>query len=315
MDEVDLRICQLLFANSRMPQRELSDLLGLGAAVTHRRLQTLVEDKVIRRFTTTISRSYLGAVAAQVDGVCNCASVEGALDKLQKIGPVTSVLTSSANLTSMTLVLRNIDELGPTVEQICKTLIMPLPKVTISMRIFVGAQPLEKEFTGGRELGRIDYRIINSLHHNSRKPINDLADEIDITPKTARYHLEMMEREGSIEYGVDWDPARTAGANFIVRIDLKPGADRSEMINNINLRFGARFILTFLHSNMTDYVCGYCWAPTVGAHNDLVAELKRDPLVQEVRSGIVHDQWGLETWRDRLIKEKAAQAWTPKKSE
>jgi DNA-binding Lrp family transcriptional regulator len=315
MDEVDLRICQLLFANSRIPQRELADQLGLGAAVTHRRLQTLVEDKVIRRFTTTISRSYLHAVAAQVDGVCNCGSVEGSLDKLQKIGPVNSVLTSSSNLTSMTLVLRNIDELGPSVEQICKILVMPLPRVTISMRIFVGMQPLEKDFTGDRELGRLDYRIINALHHNSRKPVNDLAEEIDITPKTARYHLEMMEKEGSIEYGVDWDPSRTAGMSFIVRIDLKPGADRFEMMNRINERFGARFILTFLHSNMPDYVCGYCWAPTVGAHNDLMAELKKDALVREVRSGILHDHWGLETWRDRLIKERAAQAWTPKKSD
>jgi DNA-binding Lrp family transcriptional regulator len=313
MDEVDLRICQLLFANSRLSQRDITDQLGIGAANTHRRIQSLVEEGVIRVFTANISRSYLGAVAVQVDGVCGCRSVEGALKQLGSNGSVSSVLVSAANLTSLTLILPNINDLGLAVEHIRKALQMQQPKVTISMKIYVGTQPLEKEFTGGRELGRIDYRIINALHHNSRKPVIDLADEIDITPKTARYHLEMMEKEGSIEYGLDWDPARTVGASFVVRIDMKQGFDRGELINRISQRYGPRFILTFVHSNVLDYVCGYCWTPTVAQHNELIVSLKSDDAVSDVRSGIIHDQWSLETWRDKLLREMATKQRQPAK--
>jgi DNA-binding Lrp family transcriptional regulator len=306
MDDIDLHLCQLLIANSRRPQRELADELGIGVAVVHRRIQSLVEQGVVKGFTANLSKSYLGAVSAQVDGICSCPSVEETLDKLRKNDSVESVLTSAANLTSVTLVLRSIDDLGPTVEKVRDVLKMPQPKVTISMKILVGIEPSEREFTGNRELSRLDYRIVNSLHLNCRKPIVDLADEIDITPKTARSRLEAMEREGAIEYGLNWDPARTAGASFIVRIDLKPGTDRNAFISQVNKRYGARFILTFIHSNIFDYVCGYCWAPTVGQHNDLVGALRSDDGVADVRSGIVHDQWSFETWRDRLLKERAA---------
>ena len=306
MDEIDLQLCQLLVANSRRPQRELADELGIGVAGVHRRIQSLVDEKVVRGFTANISCEYLHAVRAQVDGVCECQSVEDTLDRLGAIGPVSSVLTSAANLTALTLILRRIEDLGPTVEQIREILQMPKPKVTISTKIYVGAEPVGRDFTSDRELSRIDYRIINSLHCNARKPIIDVADEIGITPKTARNRLDVMEREGSIEYNLNWEPARTTGACFIIRIDLKPGVDRSEFINQLNKRFGARFIVTFAHSNELDYVCGYCWTPTIGQHSDLVGALRTDDKVRGVRSGIVQGEWALETWRDRLLKERAS---------
>jgi DNA-binding Lrp family transcriptional regulator len=306
MDEIDLHLCQLLFANSRRPQRELADELGIGVAGVHRRIQSLVEQGVINCFTANLSTSYLGAVHAQVDGVCDCQPVAETLGALGKSGFVFSVLTSAANLTSVMLLLRSINDLGPTVELVRGTLKMPQPRVTISMKIFVGTEPLERVFTGNRELSRLDYRIVNSLHLNCRKPIVDLADEIDITPKTARSRLEAMEREGAIEYGFNWNPARTAGASFIVRINLKPGTDRSAFISQLNKRYGARFIYTFIFSNIIDYVGGYCWAPTVGQHNELVGALRSDEAVADASSGIVHDMWGFETWRDRLLRERAS---------
>lgn len=306
MDDVDLRLCQLLFANSRRPQRELAEELGIGVAGVHRRIQSLLDQGVIITFHANLSTSYLKALHAQVDGVCDCQSMTENLEILKKSGSVFSVLTSAANLTSVMLLLRDINDLGPTVDLVRGALKMTQPRVTIAMKILVGTEPLEKVFTGNRELSRIDYRIVNSLHRNSRKPIVDVADEIDITPKTARNRLEAMEREGAIEYGFDWNPARTAGASFIVRINLKPGTDRSAFISHLNKQYGARFIYTFIFSNMTDYVGGYCWAPTVGQHSELVSALRNDGVVADVSSSIVHDMWGFETWRDRLLRERAS---------
>ncbi len=311
MDEIDLRLCQLLFANSRRPQRELAEELGIGVAGVHRRIQSLVDQGVIITFHANLSTSYLKALHAQVDGVCDCQSMAENLEILKKSGSVFSVLTSAANLTSVMLLLRDINDLGPMVDLVRGALKMPQPRVTIAMKILVGTEPLEKEFTGNRELSRIDYRIVNSLHRNSRKPIVDVADEIDITPKTARNRLEAMEREGAIEYGFDWNPARTIGASFIVRINLKPGTDRSAFISHLNKQYGARFIYTFIFSNMADYVGGYCWAPTVGQHSELVSALRSDGAVADVSSSIVHDMWGFETWRDRLLRERASSPRPP----
>ncbi len=305
MDDTDLRICQLLFNNSRCSERKLADELGISVAAIHRRVSFLIDEGVIREFAANISSGYLKAVGAQVDGVCYCKSVEEVLDQLKRNDGISSVLVSAANLTSLVLFLRDISDLGPTVEHIRTVLQMQQPKVTISAKVYVRNELFDKEYTGQRELSKIDYKIINSLHHNSRKQIVDIAEEIGITSKTIRHHLEQMEKDGSIEYTLQWNPAYSTGAAFIIRVDLKPGTDKGRFISNLNKRFGSRIILTFIHSNMLDYVCGYCWAPTIAQHADLLDELKKEEEVVNVTSGIVHNEWSFETWRERLLKERA----------
>jgi DNA-binding Lrp family transcriptional regulator len=305
MDDTDLGICHHLFNNSRMPQRDLADILGITVAQVHRRIDTMIDEGVIREFTANISRGYLGAVSVQVDGVCDCKSVGDLATRMEENDSVQSLLTYSANLTTATLLLRDIADLGPAVEFVRQTLQMREPKVTISAQIYVGDVPSERQYTGARELSRLDYRIIRALHHNARKPVVDIAEETGITAKTVRLHLEQMEREGAIEYTMLWNPIHSAGANFVIRVDLRPGTDKGAFISSMNRRFGARIILTFVHSNMLDYVCGYCWAPTVAQHQALVDTLEADETVIDVKSSIVHQEWKFETWRDKLLHERA----------
>lgn len=306
MDDTDLLMCKLLFNNSRLSQRDLADSLGLTVGAVHRRVDSLIEEGIIKEFTANISRGYLNAVSAQVEGICDCMSVDDMIGKLRKNGSIITVLVSSVNLTTVTLLLRDISDLSAVVEQIRTVLQMRQPKVTISARTFIGNEPFEKEYIGNRELSRIDYRIINALHHNSRKLVVDIAEEIGITPKTVRNHLEQMERERAIEYTLVWNPAFSGGADFVLRVDLSPGTDKVRYISSLNKRFGSRVILTLIHSNMLDYVCGYCWAPTIAKQQDFIEALKKDEGVVDVRTSIVHKEWQFETWRDRLLKEKAA---------
>ncbi len=305
MDDLDIRICQLLFNCSRRSQRELADILGISVAAVHRRVESLIEEGVIKEFTANISRSYLGAVFAQVDGICGCRSVEEVKGQLGKNGAVQSVLLSAANLTTLTLLLRDISDLGRTVEEIRTILQMQQPKVTISAQVFVGAEPFERDFSGKRELSRIDYRIINALHHNSRKLVVDIAEETGITPKTIRHHLEEMEQAGAVEYTLIWNPSYSSGANFIIRVDLRPGVDKRRYISSLNKRFGARLILTFIHGNLLDYICSYCWAPTIAQHKELIEAIMTDEEVVNVTSGIVQNEWSFDTWRDELLRERA----------
>ncbi len=306
MDDTDLLICKMLFNNSRLSQRDLADSLGLSVAAVHRRVESLIEEKIIREFTANISRGYLKAVTAQVEGICGCRSVSDVIGILQKNDSIVGIILSSANLTTVSLLLRDISDLSPTVELIRSVLQMQEPKVTISAKVFVGNEPIEKEYKGTRELSRIDYRIINALRHNSRKLVVDIAEETGITPKTIRNHLEQMEEENSIEYTMLWNPSYSGGADFVVRIDLRPGADKAKYISALNQRFGARVILTFIHSNILDYVCGYCWAPTIAQQQNFVAAVRNDDIVVDVRTSVVQQNLEFGSWRDHLLKERAA---------
>lgn len=59
MDDVDLRICELLFNNSRCPHRELASMLGISVTAVHRRVESLIDEGIIKEFTANISKSYL----------------------------------------------------------------------------------------------------------------------------------------------------------------------------------------------------------------------------------------------------------------
>lgn len=134
----------------------------------------------------------------------------------------------------------------------------------------------------------------------------DIAKEIDDTSKTIRNRLEQMEREGSIEYMLTWNAAYSTEANFIIRVDLKPGMDMNKHVSTLNRRHGARLILTLVHSSILDYDCEYCRAPTIAQHQELIETLKRDEEVAKVTSGIVHKEWNCETRRDLLLRDRAA---------
>lgn len=305
MDDVDLRICQLLFRNSRVPQRDLADLLDMNLGGVHRRIGSLIDQKIITRFTANISMGYLKAIPVQVEGISDCRSVEREIEKLDAINSVETVLTAAANLTTVSLLLRDISDLGPTVERVRDILQMDRPSITISMKIFAGNEPMGREYTGTTELSRIDYRIIRSLHNNARKPVVDVAEEIGLTQKTVRHHLEEMERDGSIEYGVVFDPTLCPGSTFILRIDLRAGTDKLRYAQGLNQRFGARILLTFIHGNLPDSLCAYCWAPTAAQHYEMTDAISADDAVTKVGSGIVHREWVFETWRVDLLNRAA----------
>ncbi len=305
MDDVDLRVCQLLMLNSRTTQRELADKLGITVASVHRRVEALIENKIIRGFSACISRGYVKALPVQIEGISECRSISKAVDELRRLGTVQSVLVAAANLTTATMIVKDVSELGPTVEKIRNTLMIPRPNVTISMRIYAGNEPVGKEYTGRSELTRLDYLILNAIHHDARKPVVDIAEEVGLTPKTVRLHLEQMEADGAVEYGLRWDPSQSTGSCFILRVDLKPGVDRMTILRWLNERFGAKILLSFIHSNQPDLVCGYCWTPTAAKHQEMVDMIAGDERVAKASSGIIHQEWGFETWLDRLLKQKA----------
>lgn len=55
MDKTDIVLSMLLLANSRISYRELAEKLDLSANAIHKRIQSLIDLGIIRRFTTKVS--------------------------------------------------------------------------------------------------------------------------------------------------------------------------------------------------------------------------------------------------------------------
>ena len=69
LDEIDLRIIELLMEDGRRPYTEMAKKLGLSESTVRKRVQALVEEGVIRRFTVEVEPSKLGLRTVAIVGV------------------------------------------------------------------------------------------------------------------------------------------------------------------------------------------------------------------------------------------------------
>jgi len=60
VDEIDLKIIELLVNNSRLSYRDISKKLNIGLATVSRRIKNLEENRIIKKYTTVLDYSKLG---------------------------------------------------------------------------------------------------------------------------------------------------------------------------------------------------------------------------------------------------------------
>jgi DNA-binding Lrp family transcriptional regulator len=86
MDKADIILCQLLLGNSRLSYSELAEMLNLSVTAVHKRIQDLIESRVIRKFTAKLSLFQLGALHVLVFGRSKLGSVQSLPEKLEPNG-------------------------------------------------------------------------------------------------------------------------------------------------------------------------------------------------------------------------------------
>ena len=70
LDALDLRLLELVQANSRMPQSELGERVHLSTAAVNRRLKRMLDEGVIQRYGAVLSPAALGhplTIVAEVE--------------------------------------------------------------------------------------------------------------------------------------------------------------------------------------------------------------------------------------------------------
>lgn len=305
MEEKDLRLFQMLMVNCRLTHRQLAERLSITVPAVHRRLQALTDQGIFTRFYANISLGYLGAVPTAVVGISKAKDLEEKIRQLVRKDYVEKVFLFGSNTAIITALLERLDGLASAVEHVRDTLDLQEFGVVMPRVVAAANAPIYRSYNGSKELSRLDYRIIAALHVDARRPIVDVAGELGVSTKTARGHLDRMIRTGAIEFGVDWKPERSSGISSMVRIEVRPEADKDDFVTRLNERFGPRVIITTTYHNYPDIVSANCWSPTVDSHSEMMRDIGAEDRVVDVDSRIAHRTCLFETWRERLLLERA----------
>jgi DNA-binding Lrp family transcriptional regulator len=300
MDLTDLILCQLLLLNSRRSYRELADVLNLSVTAVHKRIQSLIELGVIRKFTAKIGIGALNAIHVMIFGTSKITPLHDLKAKLAKQGSIYWLAIGDGNFLYIGAYLKSIAELEPLVNFCKETAGMLEPNVGItsfaSPFINPGAYRAHDS-----TLYDLDYQIIRSLKGNSRKATSEIAEELCVSAKTVRRRLSGMMKLGLVELSIEWYPDASNDIITIFHFQLKPQADRS-CIDTIFKKYSPNMIFYWSFSNIPNSFVAFVWTNTMKELQGIRESLEHEEPMRSVSPNILYTGYIFKTWRDQLLE-------------
>jgi DNA-binding Lrp family transcriptional regulator len=296
VDKVDVILCQLLLANSRLSYRELAEKLNLSVTAIHNRIQILIDMGIIRKFTARPSVLVQNAIHVFCFGSSKSNTVRDLKPKLERHGSIYWLAAGGGNILYIGAYIKHIYELEPLVSFIKETAEMPEPTIGITTYPITSTVV---NFDIETELYSLDYKIINSLKDNSRKPITDVAEEAGVSAKTVRRRLDRMTKNFLIELSIEWYPDASNDLMSIFHLKLKPDADK----NTPNLLLQKHYPNTLFYwgfSNLPNTYVFMTWSPTSKEVKELRESFEQEPAVQSVAPNIIYTGYVFKYWRDKF---------------
>jgi DNA-binding Lrp family transcriptional regulator len=298
VDEIDIRIIQELIANARVTYRELASQLGLSVNSVHKRVQTLVELGIIKEFTVHLSQSALPHVFARVCGTSATTRMDDTVARLGRNPHTAMVAVSGSNGMHTLGVLEDAAGLGEFVDFVVREAQISSPTVRLLDLPRPGV-PADVSLSG------LDYRIIASLLHDSRKQAVDIAQELGVSAKTVKRHLTYMEENGLVYYRAVFDHASLGGTFTLLDLYVKDGTDVREAVALIRKKYSASLLEIRTFSTLPNNVTIDVWTGTMADLMALHHSLLDEGIFEKVIPMFVYGVYHFDTWRDDFVRKKA----------
>jgi DNA-binding Lrp family transcriptional regulator len=298
MDKTDIILVMHLLNNSRMSNRELAEKLNLSVNAVHKRIQTLKEQGVIRKFTAKASLFALsGVITIQIYGVSTASSFEDLPEKIHKNDSIYWLALAGGSYLYIGAYLRNLSALEPLMDFIKKEAKMPNPIVGIVGLPF----PLPNVPTQSPNmvLSTLDRKIIHALRNDSRKAISDIAEELGVSAKTIRRRLSNMADHYLIDLSLEWFPDASNDILAILHLHLKPTIDKKNIPQALN-KYIPNLLFYWSFSNLSNELMAVVWTNTMKELKEIQERFAKENLFESIIPNILYVGYIFETWRDDI---------------
>lgn len=221
LDKLDRKVLYALDQNSRISVSDLARNLHQGRDRIAYRIERLIEQKVIRRFTTSINLHKLGFTIfkSYLRLETTKSRVSEFVTYLRDHPRVYWIALCDGGWDLMIAVFaRDAKEFHSTLSEIVTAyneIILNFGIYTlVELRMFEKGFFIEKGggfFTVGGNpevttIDSIDYEILKALSNDSRKSVVELAKNVKTTPGIVNYRINQLEKQGIITgYGIEVD--------------------------------------------------------------------------------------------------------------
>ncbi|MFX0058356.1 MAG: AsnC family transcriptional regulator [Candidatus Hodarchaeota archaeon] len=303
MDEIDIEIIKLLIINSRLSYREISDYLGLSVNAIYRRIQNLIDLDIIQKFTAKINPYAVNAIYTFIFGETKAKNLNEMTSKLGVHKNTYNIMLSSRNYIYVGALLQNIHELDEYSSFVSQTAEIQSPTIGLLHRVFYSSPTsYTNPISRSMNLDKLDLEIIYSLKNDSRKPISEIAEDVNSTSQTIRRRLSRMIKEGLIRLTIDFNPFSSDYIFALLQISINPLTNKDEIANTLISEYKPNIFFCWTFSNIPNFLLCYTWSKTINSLNDLIKKIKKDEI-ESVVADVLFKELYYKTWRDKILPE------------
>jgi len=303
MDEIDIKIILLLFNNSRLSYREISDHLNLSVNAIYKRVQALIDLKIIQKFTAKIKPYAINAIYIFIFGQSDAQNIEKVISELGQHDNTWQIILSSRNYMHIGAMLKNVHQLEEYSSFISRTAKMMSPKIgMLSSVIYNAPVPYIIPKSISMSYDKLDLAIIRALHDDSRKSISEITEDVKSTSNTVRRRLTRLIEEGIIELSINFNPEASNDIFALVQVTKNPSVERNELAQKLIETYSPNIFYCWNFSNIPNLILCWVWAKTMKELNELVENIKKEQ-VDSLIFDIMYKALYFETWKEKLLFE------------
>jgi DNA-binding Lrp family transcriptional regulator len=213
-----------------------------------------------------------------VYGWSKCPSLEDAVSRLAESKSVVVMMMASGNYVYVHGMVKDATELATFVSYVQSAACLQDAQVGI-----VHTPPPAP----ANAISSIDLRLIAALEKNSRKPISQIATEIEVTAKTARRRLNRMLKEGLIQFSINWQPDTLGDTVTNLHLAMRGGAEKEKVAVLLVKRLAANVVRTFSFGNLPSQIIVTLWTKNVRDMQRICLELEESGLFSSVVPNII----------------------------
>lgn len=301
MDELDFVITDVLEENPRASYREMAEKSGLSINSVHKRVQYLLDVGNIIGFYAVLGPAAEKYVITTALGKTRTNDLEATIEEIGRDEHTSQVIVATNDYIYPQWYMRDISELDDFMAFARNVAQMESPEV-----VFRTPQP--PPGYGPVKLSGLDYRIINSLRHDARKPEKQVAEELGVSAKTVHRHLERMRKEGSVVLLTQYRANATPDIFSLIHMKISRSADRRELSAYLTEKYKPQFLGVQMIESEPYLFVSNLWTKTLKELKDLRTSIEREEAIESVELNVFSDFQRFDTWRDDIVVQRAAQA-------
>jgi DNA-binding Lrp family transcriptional regulator len=231
LDDIDLRILNLLSRNGRLSYRSIGLIVGLTTKSVKSRVDRMLAAKVIEKFLTKVNPSVIGYRKTCAFALRKSQLSQELIDRINLIGEVQHRFEVMGGVIGFDVVIKEGTE---------DKIDLLLSSLRPALLGLIQSQNREVH----QKLTKTDYTIMKQLIKNPRMEIGDIGAATSISPKTVRRRLDKMIRNHVIEFSIQPNPDAMKGyIVFFLDVKVRNRSQHQKILQRIYEELHDHFML------------------------------------------------------------------------